>query len=80
MSFFDSLSPKEFAILANLVAITLSEGKSANDNNVLGNFVATIGAMLLSIAAQQQNIQSLEDKQKQIEDLQKQIKQLKSDL
>lgn len=80
MALFDSLSPKELIILASLVSITLAEGKSATDNNVLGNFFATVGASLLSIAAQQENLKSLEEKQKQIENLQKQIQQLKKDL
>ncbi|WP_010236451.1 hypothetical protein [Clostridium arbusti] len=78
MSLFDSLTPKELTILVGLVSITVTEGKSAADNNVLGNFLTAVSANILNIAAQQENIESLEEKQKQIEDLQKQIKQLKN--
>ncbi|AGK97603.1 hypothetical protein [Clostridium pasteurianum] len=87
MSIFDSITPKELAILAGVVAITLTEGKSATDNNVLGNFFAAVSGSILTIAAQQQNLESLkekekqiEDKQKQIEDIQKQINDIKKDL
>lgn len=80
MALFDSLTPKELTILVGLVSITLTEGRSADDNNVLGNFLAAVAANILTIASQQQNLKSLEEKQKQINDLQKQIKQLKKDL
>lgn len=79
MALFDSLTPKELTILVGVISITLTEGKSATDNNVLGNFFAALSGSILTIAAQQENLKSLEDKQKQIEDLQKQIKQLKKD-
>lgn len=80
MALFDSLSPKELVILANLVALTLTEGKSSSDNNVLGNFLTAVSGIILSIAAQQQNLESLKEKEKQIQDLQKQIKKLKNDI
>ena len=80
MALFDSLSPKELVILANLVALTLTEGKSSSDNNVLGNFLTAVSGIILSIAAQQQNLESLKEKEKQIQDLQKQIKKLKNDM
>lgn len=62
MALFDSLSPKEFVILANLIAFTLSEDKSAEDNNMLGTFITAIGTTILSISTQQQNIEPKEDK------------------
>lgn len=80
MSFLNSLSPKEFVILANIVAITLTEGKSAADNSTLGTFISTVSSIMLTIAAQQQNLQSLEDKKKQIKELEEQLNQLKNDL
>ncbi|AGK95586.1 hypothetical protein Clopa_0536 [Clostridium pasteurianum BC1] len=80
MALFDSLSPKELVILESLVALTLTEGKSSTDNNVLGNFLTAVSGIILSIAAQQQNLESLKEKEKQIQDLQKQIKKLKNDL
>lgn len=80
MSVFNSSNPAELAILATLFAIALTEGKSPDENNVLGNLLVQIGSVILTIAAQQQNLKSLEDKQKQIQDLYNQIKQLKSEL
>lgn len=80
MASFNSVTPNELAVLADLIAIALSEGKSANENNVLGNLLVAIGSIVLTIAAQQQNVNSLEDKKKQIDDLQKQLKQLKDSL
>ena len=56
ISQFNKICPNEIAILSNIVAISLSTDKSANDNNVLGNFLVAIGSIILTIAAQQQNI------------------------
>lgn len=61
MSNFNSLSPTELAILADAVAIALTEGKSADEINVLGNFVAAVGALLLTIAAQGQSLRDAAD-------------------
>lgn len=49
-----SLTPKEIAILSTVVAIELSEGKSLDQQNVLGNFLSTVGDIILTIAAQGQ--------------------------
>lgn len=80
MSLFNSVSPAELATLSTIIAIALTEGKSADDNNILGNLLVEIGSIILTIAAQQQNLKSIEDKQKQLQDLYDQIKQLKSEL
>lgn len=64
MSYFDSLTPKEFVILSDLVAFILTEGKSADDNNMLGTFITNVGTSMLSIATKQERIESLKDKQK----------------
>ncbi|WP_434291493.1 hypothetical protein [Clostridium botulinum] len=50
---FEELTP-----LANLIALELSKGKNANELNVLGNLVATIGTILLTIAAKKQNLEN----------------------
>ncbi|MEG0370919.1 MAG: hypothetical protein RR645_01340, partial [Clostridium sp.] len=49
---------KELALLASLFAIEISESSSIDQQNVLGNFLATVGATLLTIAAQGQNLSS----------------------
>lgn len=58
MSDFNSLSPADISILASIIAIALSKGKSADEVNILGNFIAAVGASMLAIAAQQQNLTS----------------------
>ncbi len=78
MSFLDSISPEDLAILTTIISIILSEDKSASENNVLGNLISSIGANISTIASQQEHLQSLEDKQKQIKDLEQQLRQLKS--
>jgi len=59
MSYFDSLSPEEFIILANLVAFTLMEGNSTKDNIILGSFLSTVSNIMLSFSAQQNLLKTL---------------------
>lgn len=80
MIFFNNITPNELSILANTIAIGLADDKSADEINVLGNFIVAIGGLLLAIAAQQQNLQAIQDKKKQIQDLKDQIKQLEKEL
>ena len=61
MSYFDSLSPEEFIILANLVAFTLMEGNSSKDNIILGSFLSTVSSVMLSFSAQQNILKTLND-------------------
>jgi hypothetical protein len=49
-----NLSPNEFALLTVVVAIALSEGLTEDELNSLGNFISTVGDVMLTIAAQQQ--------------------------
>ncbi|WP_315116445.1 hypothetical protein [uncultured Clostridium sp.] len=58
MSCINDISPQELATLANIVAIALTEGRTANESNVLGNFTAAVGALILTIAAQQQSLEA----------------------
>ncbi len=60
----DNLSPKDLMVLANALAISLSEGKSADELNVLGNFIVAVGSFMLTGAAQMQNIASKEEAKK----------------
>ncbi|WP_026881491.1 hypothetical protein [Clostridium akagii] len=61
MSYFDSLSPEEFIILANLAAFTLMEGNSNKDNIILGSFLSTVSSIMLSFSAQQNFIKALNE-------------------
>jgi hypothetical protein len=80
MSYLNSLSPYELALLGNLIAISLSENLNADDLNVLGNLIVDIGGVMLTIAAQQQNLQNIKDRKDQILELKKQIEQLEKSL
>lgn len=59
MTFLDDLSPQDLLVLANIISISLSKNKSADETNVLGNFIVGIGCLMLTMAAQQQYIDSL---------------------
>ncbi|MEW9094915.1 MAG: hypothetical protein AB2417_07495 [Clostridiaceae bacterium] len=58
MGYINDISPQELATLANIVAIALTEGRTADESNVLGNFLAAVGALILTIAAQQQSLEA----------------------
>ncbi len=76
MSYFDSLSPEEFIILANLVAFTVMEGNSPKDNIILGSFLSTVSSIMLSFAAQQNIITSLKEGTKnEVENIQNPVNQ-----
>jgi hypothetical protein len=62
---FDSINPKELSILASAIAIALSEGRDADELNVLGNLIVAVGSIILTIAAQEQNIKALKNAQNQ---------------
>lgn len=68
MSYFDSLSPEELIILANLVTLTFTEGHSSKDNIILGNFLSTVSSLILCFAAQQNIVASLKGSENQVED------------
>lgn len=76
MDFINCLTPNELSVLASAIAIELAEGESADEINVLGNFIVAVGSLLLTIAAQEQNLQSIKDKQKEMQDLRKNKKNM----
>ena len=57
----DNLCPNDVLILANVLALSLSEGKSADELNVLGNLIVAVGSLMLTSAAQMQIITSKEE-------------------
>ncbi len=73
-------SAEQLAFWSNLLAVTISKGKSADQLNVIGNFIVGVGGLILTIAAQLQICESKEDKLKQIRDLKTQIKKLEDSL
>lgn len=73
-------SAEQLSLFANLLAIAISKGKSADQLNVLGNFIVAVGGLLLTMAAQRVSCETKEDKIKQIRDLKKQIKDLEDSI
>lgn len=68
MTIIDNLSPEDLLILTNTIAISLSKDRSADEINVLGNFIVGIGCLMLTIAAQQQYISSQQNPNKSTAD------------
>ncbi|ENK1244631.1 hypothetical protein ACFLKB_06130 [Clostridium sp. FAM 1755] len=58
MKDLDCISPEELSLLANLIALELSKGKSADELNVLGNLISAVGAIISTIASQKQNLEN----------------------
>lgn len=53
-----SLNPFEFATLAYILGVLLSEGLNANEQSSLGNFYNLLGEVIQTIGAQAQNLNS----------------------
>lgn len=73
-------SAEQLSVFANLLAIAISKGKSSDQLNVIGNFIAAVGALLLAMAAERSSCEEKLDKLQQIKDLKKQIKELEDSL
>ncbi|MFV3011230.1 hypothetical protein ACLD43_00340 [Clostridium botulinum] len=58
MKDLNCINSEKLTHLANLIALELSKGRSANEVIVLGNFLSAIGTILLTIAAQKQDLES----------------------
>ena len=61
MTFLDNLNPEDLLILTNAFAISFSKDKTADEINVLGNFIVGIGCLMLTVASQQQYISSQQE-------------------
>jgi hypothetical protein len=53
MTSFDSLSPEEFIAVAFIIGIAIASDKNSDDNNIIGNFISLVGAIIQTFAAQQ---------------------------
>ncbi len=49
---FCSLNGVQLSALSTLIAVKLAEGLSIEEQNALGNFLASIGSTMMTIAAQ----------------------------
>jgi len=61
--FLDNLSPEDLLVLTNAITISLSKDKTADELNVLGNFIVGIGCLMLTVASQQQYLSSIQQQQ-----------------
>ena len=64
MTFLDNLSPEDLLALTNAITISLSKNKTADELNVLGNFIVGVGCLILTIASQQQYISAQQEANK----------------
>jgi len=62
--FLDNLSPEDLLVLTNAITISLSKDKTADELNVLGNFIVGIGCLMLTVASQQQYLSSIQQANK----------------
>lgn len=77
MNVLNSLPPEGLAILASVAAILISENLSPDETNVLGNFIVSVGSIMLTIAAQEQFLKSQDSIQAQNDLLNQQMDLLK---
>ena len=63
LTFLDNLSPEDLLALTNAITISLSKNKTADELNVLGNFIVGIGCLILTVASQQQYLSSIQQQQ-----------------
>lgn len=85
MTSFDSLSPEEFVTAAFIIGITIASDKNADDNNVVGTFIAMVGDIIQTFAAQQQSTNNSNNNDNNsdnssIKDLEERVKKLEEKL
>jgi len=60
----DDLCPQDLIVLANTIALAFTKDKTADEINLLGNFIVGIGSLMLTFAAQQQYLSSKQEAKK----------------
>lgn len=58
MGSFDSTNPCELIIISSLATFLIADDRDAGELNVLGNFIVSIGGLILTWAAQMQLLES----------------------
>lgn len=87
MELLNSMNPCDLVVFSTAIAVCLSDSLTANELNVLGNFLAAVGGLIMTWAAQKQSLSetskssdneqiSLNELKSAIEDLQKKLKKL----
>lgn len=80
MSSTTSINPDLLSILAALIAIAISQSRNAGELNVLGNFIISIGSLIVTEAAQIETQKAKQASNDQIKNIEWQIKQLEKQL
>ena len=73
-------SAEQLSLFAYLLSVAITKGKSADQLNVLGNFIEAVGAIVLTNAAQRESCETKQDKLNQIKELKIQIKEIENSL
>ena len=80
MSFFNCITPCQLIFVAAVVTVIISDGQSADDLNIWGNFIVAVGSLMLTVAAKLQTDASNAQKKDEQDSLQKQIDALQKKL
>lgn len=79
MSIIDCFDSDQLILLATLLALLISEDLTADELNVIGNFIVAVGSLMLTKAAELSSQQSSSaDMQQQIDEMKKQIDEIQS--
>ncbi len=80
---FNRLSPERFALLAAFLGVLLTTILDRDEQNAIGNFLASVGQTIMTSAAQADNIDAKQeeaDLKKQVDDMSQQLESLKKKL
>ena len=61
MKLLEEYSPNELASLANTIGVIISKNLNANQQNVIGNFIESVGVNISAIASQEEYLEKQED-------------------
>ena len=72
--------PNQIILVNALISLAISDDLSADELNVIGNFIVAVGSLLLTKAAELSAQQSKQDNKQQIQELEEQVQKLKEKL
>lgn len=62
MSIINCTDPEELSLLANAFAIALAKGRSADELNILGAFLNSVGDLIALMATQKESLENQQQK------------------
>lgn len=62
MSILNCTDPEELSVIANAFATALAKGRSADELNILGEFISSVGDLISLMAAQKENLENQQQK------------------